>query len=193
MPCLNEADTLESCIRAAQQALAEHQICDEIVVADNGSTDGSQQIAERIGVLSLCVLTFPLYRGSVNIARQMHRWHAPQLSEFSSRVAALPGDHIIVFVKYSPYPDPDYTLIANGPDLRTARAWIVYDRGLDDRRLIRLASNRISYRYDESTRTFSLIDTARLTGFSDTGSVTQIPEHHASSDSPLRANKADIK
>jgi glycosyltransferase involved in cell wall biosynthesis len=50
MPCLNEADTLESCIRAAQQALAEHQICGEIVVADNGSTDGSQQIAERMGV-----------------------------------------------------------------------------------------------------------------------------------------------
>lgn len=49
MPCLNEADTLETCIRKAQRALAEHNISGEIVVADNGSTDGSQAIARRIG------------------------------------------------------------------------------------------------------------------------------------------------
>ena len=49
MPCLNEADTLETCIRKAQRALAEHDISGEIVVADNGSTDGSQAIARRVG------------------------------------------------------------------------------------------------------------------------------------------------
>ena len=49
MPCLNEADTLETCIKKAQRALAEHNISGEIVVADNGSTDGSQAIARRIG------------------------------------------------------------------------------------------------------------------------------------------------
>ena len=49
MPCLNEADTLETCIRKAQQALQRRQIDGEIVVADNGSTDGSQQIATRLG------------------------------------------------------------------------------------------------------------------------------------------------
>src|SRR4029079_11269132 len=49
MPCLNEADTLETCIRKAQRALAEHHISGEIVVADNGSTDGSQAIARRLG------------------------------------------------------------------------------------------------------------------------------------------------
>ena len=49
MPCLNEADTLESCIRGAQRALAENGIVGEIVIADNGSTDGSQEIATRLG------------------------------------------------------------------------------------------------------------------------------------------------
>ena len=49
MPCLNEADTLEVCISKAQRALAEHRISGEIIVADNGSTDGSIQIAERLG------------------------------------------------------------------------------------------------------------------------------------------------
>jgi glycosyltransferase involved in cell wall biosynthesis len=49
MPCLNEADTLETCIVQAQQALRESNICGEIIVADNGSTDGSPAIATRLG------------------------------------------------------------------------------------------------------------------------------------------------
>src|SRR6266536_1899006 len=49
MPCLNEADTLEACIAKAQRALGEHRISGEIIVADNGSTDGSQAIATRMG------------------------------------------------------------------------------------------------------------------------------------------------
>jgi glycosyltransferase involved in cell wall biosynthesis len=49
MPCLNEAETLEACIRKAQGALREHQIAGEVVIADNGSTDGSQDIAARLG------------------------------------------------------------------------------------------------------------------------------------------------
>lgn len=49
MPCLNEADTLEACVSAAQSALREGGIRGEIVVADNGSTDGSQDIARRMG------------------------------------------------------------------------------------------------------------------------------------------------
>ena len=49
MPCLNEAETLETCIRRAQQAITEGNIAGEVVVADNGSTDGSIEIAERLG------------------------------------------------------------------------------------------------------------------------------------------------
>ena len=46
---LNEAETLGTCIEKAQRALREHKIAGEIIVADNGSTDGSQAIAVRMG------------------------------------------------------------------------------------------------------------------------------------------------
>ncbi len=49
MPCLNEADTLEICLHKAQKAFRDHQITGEIIVADNGSTDDSINIAERNG------------------------------------------------------------------------------------------------------------------------------------------------
>jgi glycosyltransferase involved in cell wall biosynthesis len=49
MPCLNEAETLERCVTKAQRAMAEHGIAGEVVIADNGSTDGSLDIAERLG------------------------------------------------------------------------------------------------------------------------------------------------
>ncbi|MGH7250381.1 MAG: glycosyltransferase, partial [Nitrospiraceae bacterium] len=49
MPCLNEADTLEACITKAQRALRESGIAGEVIVADNGSTDGSAEIAARLG------------------------------------------------------------------------------------------------------------------------------------------------
>jgi len=55
MPCLNEADTLETCIRKAQQALRENRITGEIIVADNGSSDASREIAERLGARVVCV------------------------------------------------------------------------------------------------------------------------------------------
>lgn len=45
MPCLNEAETLAICVDKAMAALRENNIAGEVVVADNGSTDGSQQIA----------------------------------------------------------------------------------------------------------------------------------------------------
>ncbi len=49
MPCLNEADTLATCIEKARRSFLEHKIAGEIIVADNGSTDGSQAIAAGHG------------------------------------------------------------------------------------------------------------------------------------------------
>ncbi len=55
MPCLNEAETLATCIRKAQHFLQEHGIAGEIIVADNGSTDGSQAIATSMGTRLVAV------------------------------------------------------------------------------------------------------------------------------------------
>ncbi|MCE0761788.1 glycosyltransferase family 2 protein [Pseudonocardia kujensis] len=49
LPCLNEAETLETCIRKARASMAELGVAGEVVVADNGSTDGSQEIAVSSG------------------------------------------------------------------------------------------------------------------------------------------------
>jgi len=49
MPCLNEAETLASCIRKAQQSLTDLAIQGEVLVADNGSSDGSQELARSLG------------------------------------------------------------------------------------------------------------------------------------------------
>ena len=49
MPCLNEAETLETCIRKAQWFIAENDLAGEVIIADNGSNDGSQEIAKRLG------------------------------------------------------------------------------------------------------------------------------------------------
>ena len=49
MPCLNEAETVATCVRKAIGFLAESGITGEVLIADNGSTDGSQQLAEAEG------------------------------------------------------------------------------------------------------------------------------------------------
>lgn len=49
MPCLNEAETLETCIVKAFGYLERSGVRGEVLIADNGSTDGSQDIARRLG------------------------------------------------------------------------------------------------------------------------------------------------
>ena len=49
MPCLNEAETIETCVTKAMSYLSSRGIRGEVLVADNGSTDGSQLLAERSG------------------------------------------------------------------------------------------------------------------------------------------------
>ncbi|HJP90532.1 MAG TPA: glycosyltransferase family 2 protein [Pyrinomonadaceae bacterium] len=49
MPCLNEAETLAMCIQKAQKALKDLNVAGEIIIADNGSTDGSPEIAAGLG------------------------------------------------------------------------------------------------------------------------------------------------
>lgn len=57
IPCLNEAETLARVISKAQSFLANHAIAGEVIVADNGSTDGSRQIANALGARLVAVQT----------------------------------------------------------------------------------------------------------------------------------------
>ena len=54
MPCLNEAETLEICIKKAKAFLKQNKINGEILIADNGSTDGSIEIAQGAGGVRIC-------------------------------------------------------------------------------------------------------------------------------------------
>ena len=49
MPCLNEAETIKGCIKEALSTLSSYSLRGEVLIADNGSTDGSPQIAENAG------------------------------------------------------------------------------------------------------------------------------------------------
>ena len=88
MPCLNEAETLAACIAKAHKGLADAGVTGEILIADNGSTDGSIDIAEKNGAR---VVHVPekgygsALRGGIAAARG--EWLRPQ------GTARSPGSH----------------------------------------------------------------------------------------------------
>lgn len=55
IPCLNEADTLASCVGKALRAMEDHGVSGEVIVADNGSTDDSMNIAHTSGARVISV------------------------------------------------------------------------------------------------------------------------------------------
>jgi glycosyltransferase involved in cell wall biosynthesis len=56
MPCLNEAETLARCVEKARRGIAEAGVRGEVLVADNGSKDGSQEIGTRSGARVISVM-----------------------------------------------------------------------------------------------------------------------------------------
>ena len=80
MPCLNEAATVGACVKKARGAIARHGIRGEVVVADNGSTDGSQQIAADAGARVVLVPTRgygSALRGGIAAARALRGFSHP--------------------------------------------------------------------------------------------------------------------
>jgi Glycosyl transferase family 2 len=65
MPCLNEAETIGICVQKAKSFLANSRICGEVLIADNGSTDGSQSIAEQLGA-RVVTISSPGYGAAIS-------------------------------------------------------------------------------------------------------------------------------
>jgi hypothetical protein len=61
----------------------------------------------------------------------------------------------IVFVRYSPGHNPNMSLVHNLPDPSRAPLWVVYDRGAENARLLRLARDRVGYLFDEDAWTLT--------------------------------------
>jgi len=120
----------------------------------------SQRAAAGILLLNLALL--PEYLSSIAAARKNHSRLVAEVQRFRARVASLPDEQIIVFVKYDPLHEQPWSLVFNEPDLTHARAWQVYDRGSDDIRLIRIASGRTPYLFDQKNDKFIRIDTTLL-------------------------------
>lgn len=78
MPCLNEEETIGTCIQKAQNTLEELGIHGEVIVADNGSTDASVAIAERLG------------------ARVVHQTVRGYGAAYLAGIAAAEGQYIII-------------------------------------------------------------------------------------------------
>ena len=78
IPCLNEAENIEQCVSAAWDALEANGISGEVIVADNGSTDGSAELARAAG------------------ARVVHEPRRGYGSAYLAGFAAARGDYIVM-------------------------------------------------------------------------------------------------
>lgn len=110
-----------------------------------------------LSTLGMVLLVFGLQR--YESIRVRHAGRARAQSEFQQAVARLP-EPSIVFVRYGPEHDLHTSLITNVPDLEAAQAWIVYDRGTENRALCELAPNRIPLLFDEASGQWWPVDSS---------------------------------
>jgi hypothetical protein len=114
--------------------------------------------SKRLGPLTMMLLCVVALPPAVRDIQKARRELEPQWAyhrDFARAVQRIPESKAIVFVRYKPDHNVHASLIANPPDLERARAWIVYDRGPENARLMALAPDRASYLYDEATETLT--------------------------------------
>ena len=94
-------------------------------------------------MLPLCLGDLARVRTAIDERNGFHRRAADALR-------AAPTNSI-VFVRYPPTQNPHHALTRNEPNLHEARSWVVYDRGIDNERLLAMAPDRQAYRLDVET------------------------------------------
>lgn len=103
----------------------------------------------RLAVLvtALLFLSYPTVVTLRQVRAQIDSDHA----YYDSFLGALPSASrgAIVFVRYAPTHNDGLSLVRNVPDLRAAPVWIVYDRGVENAALRRVAPQRAAYLFDE--------------------------------------------
>jgi Dolichyl-phosphate-mannose-protein mannosyltransferase len=109
-------------------------------------------------VLVSAVLLFPYTTRMVGYTRQNKIEGSAYHRDFRDMLRLVPGEHIMVFIRYAPNHSPHESLVTNEPDLNAARVWTVYDRGADNIRLIRLAPGRTPYLFDDAQRALVQLD-----------------------------------
>jgi hypothetical protein len=101
-----------------------------------------------VAVLVLAMIPSMAYDAEISrLGKRGGRW---RLLAFQERIRSLP-DRSVVFVRYAPDHLIHLSLIRNEPDAARARVWTVYDRGADNARLMRVAPDRVPFRYDEAS------------------------------------------
>lgn len=98
IPCLNEAETVATCVMKAQEFLSIHNISGEVIVADNGSTDGSQKLVSEAG------------------AKVIHVTQKGYGSALIGGIEAAKGDYIIMGDADNSYDFSDLSLFVNALD-----------------------------------------------------------------------------
>lgn len=104
--------------------------------------------APTLAAIGLVAITAPTAVSTLGRVRtELQRQHVHR-RDFRSLVRAVPARKAIVFIRYGPQHSPHASLIANDPDLASAKVWLVVDRGADNARLIAAAPDRVPFLYD---------------------------------------------
>ena len=129
---------------ALLMALGVHRAC--LFLREDGASPAMPR--RDLVVMGAAITLVVLLPVRTLAARETHQRLLAGQEYFRALVDELPGPSI-VFVRYGPRHVMHYSLIENPRDYASARAWTVYDRGEDNRRLQRLAPERTAYLYDE--------------------------------------------
>jgi hypothetical protein len=114
-------------------------------------------VKERAGLAVILLLIAGAFFSVAGLraARNMRIGRMSYAERFTREMDGLDTGKVLIFVRYGPHHIAHHSLVGNVPDLATAHAWVAYDQGAENRRLMALAPERSAYLYDEQTQTFA--------------------------------------
>jgi hypothetical protein len=118
----------------------------------------SESAGAVLGLIVSGILLFPYITRAVPYIAGKELDRRAYQSDFRTLLGMTPGEHIMVFIRYAPSHSAHMSLVKNEPDLAQARVWTVYDRGVDNIRLMRLDPRRTPYLFDDEHRVMVPLD-----------------------------------